>query len=157
MSARLQVSPRPETQPVRRRALSVVQSGDKTAVRGNAARTLFLSTVVFLFLGLFGLVSLHVLLSQSQFRLDELEEKTAKEEARYRRLRLQVAELESPETIVKAAREELGMVEPDSVSYLVPAVETATTQDASSGAPGDEQAMQAEEWRNIKRQQAQGR
>lgn len=69
---------------------------------------------------LFGLVASHVLLTQGQFRLDRLRARASSEQARYQRLRLQVAELESPSRIVATAQERLGMVPPPSVTYLSP-------------------------------------
>lgn len=69
---------------------------------------------------LFGLVASHVLLTQGQFRLDRLKSRAEVEHARYQRLRLQVAELESPSRIVATAQERLGMVPPPSVTYLSP-------------------------------------
>jgi cell division protein FtsL len=71
---------------------------------------------VFLF-AVFGVVVAHVLLTQRQFRLDGLEQKAATEEARYERLRLQVAELEAPDRVIAAAQQ-LGMVPPATVTYV---------------------------------------
>lgn len=82
--------------------------------------------------GLFGLVASHVVLTQGQFRLQQLEKKAAESQARYERLRLQVAELESPERIVAAAQERLGMVPPPGVKYLSP---TGVAERPSSSAP----------------------
>lgn len=100
---------------------------------------------------LFGLVSSHVALTQGQFRLQTLREKAEVEQARYERLRLEVAELESPARIVAAAQERLGMVPPPGVTYLSPA-------GPSSGAPGDaepgEEAAATDDWSAVKRQLA---
>ena len=68
--------------------------------------------------GLFLVVCLHVLLTQGQADLDSLRARAEAESARNRRLRVQVAELESPSRIVSAARERLGMVPPATVIYL---------------------------------------
>ena len=68
--------------------------------------------------GLFLVVCLHVLLTQGQADLDSLRARADAESARNRRLRVQVAELESPSRIVSAARERLGMVPPATVVYL---------------------------------------
>ena len=68
--------------------------------------------------GLFLVVCLHVLLTQGQADLDSLRARADAESARNRRLRVQVAELESPSRIVAAARERLGMVPPVTVVYL---------------------------------------
>ena len=68
---------------------------------------------------LFGVVAAHVKLTQGQVRLDRLEARSGDAQATYDRLRLQVAELESPERVVAAAHE-LGMVVPAKVTYLAP-------------------------------------
>lgn len=70
--------------------------------------------------GLLAIVALHALLSQNQLRLDDLDARATAAQARYERLRLEVAELESPNRIVTAAQERLGMVVPPTVTYLTP-------------------------------------
>lgn len=75
----------------------------------------------------FALVASHVVLAQGQFRLERLKARAAVEEARHERLRLHVAELESPSRIVAAAQERLGMVPPPSVTYLSPTGASSTT------------------------------
>lgn len=70
--------------------------------------------------GLFGIAVFHVMITQRQFRLEQLETQALQEQARYERLRLRVAELESPARIVAAAQERLGMVPPPGVRYLSP-------------------------------------
>jgi hypothetical protein len=70
---------------------------------------------------LFGLAGVHVLLAEGQFRLAHLQHKADDAQAGYVRLRLQVAQLESPERIVAEAQERLGMVAPTSLTYLTPA------------------------------------
>ena len=77
---------------------------------------------------LFGVVVFHVLLTQNQFRLDKLQEESIERQAEYDRLRLQVAELESPDRIVAAAHG-LGMVTPPKVTYLAPTVEETPAAD----------------------------
>lgn len=68
---------------------------------------------------IFGAAIFHVLLVQSEFRLDRLHREAAKEEARYEKLRLDVAQLSAPERIVAAAQQRLGMVVPPQVAYLM--------------------------------------
>jgi cell division protein FtsL len=80
-------------------------------------------------LGLLGIASLHVVLTQGQFRLDRLQQQADQQQARYEQLRLQVAELESPDRIVAVAQERLGMVPPAAVTYLAP------TQPAAGATP----------------------
>lgn len=68
----------------------------------------------------FAVVIAHVALTQGQFRLAQLQAEADGSQAGYARLRLQVAELESPQRIVAAAQQHLGMVSPASVTYLAP-------------------------------------
>jgi cell division protein FtsL len=81
----------------------------------------------------FAVVACQVLLVQGQQRLDAVDDRIAEESERYDELRLQVAELESPERIVAAATE-LGMVPPPEVTYLTPS--GAVTLPAGAAAPG---------------------
>jgi cell division protein FtsL len=68
--------------------------------------------------GLFFVVFLQVLLTQGQAELDRLNARAEVEAAQNRRLRVAVAELESPDRIVGVARQRLGMVPPATVTYL---------------------------------------
>lgn len=65
----------------------------------------------------FALVVAHALLVQGQQRLDDLERRIAEARTEQEELRLEAARLESPQRIVDAATE-LGMVPPDTVTYL---------------------------------------
>lgn len=71
----------------------------------------------------FGLVALHVVIAEAQFRIDQLQGQASAAQARYERLRLSVAELGAPERIVSVA-EAHGMRQPGSETYL-PAPATA--------------------------------
>jgi cell division protein FtsL len=79
------------------------------------------------------LVALHVLIAENQFRLDNLQQQAAAEQASYEKLRLQVAQLEAPARIVSQAEGRLGMVQPASVTYL-PATASTTTKTAAKAA-----------------------
>ena len=68
---------------------------------------------------IFGAAIFHVLLIQSEFRLDHLNKEAAKEQVRYEKLRLDVARLSAPERIVATAQQRLGMVVPPQVAYLM--------------------------------------
>jgi cell division protein FtsL len=89
-------------------------------VRRRRARLFVAGVATLVALGLFGIVSLHVALSQGPFRLERLEAEAARQQTRYEQLRLQVAELESPDRVVAVAQERLGMVSPPGVTYLSP-------------------------------------
>jgi cell division protein FtsL len=73
----------------------------------------------------FGLVYLHVVLAQRQFRLDQLNARVQQDQLSYQKLRLQVAELASPQQIISTAEGKLGMVQPGSVTYLTAPVQAA--------------------------------
>jgi cell division protein FtsL len=79
-----------------------------------------LATVVAL-----GLVYMHVVLAQRQFRLDQLNAEVQKDQATYENLRLQVAELGSPQHIISMAEGKLGMIQPAQVTYLSPSTTVA--------------------------------
>ena len=90
---------------------------------------------------IFGAAAFHVLLVQSQFRLDRLEHQAGMEQQRYEQLRLDVARLAAPERIVAAAQQHLGMVVPGNVVYLM-----APTPNSSEPAS----ATVAGEWSQVK-------
>ena len=132
----------------RRPPLHVVRN-DRPVARRARARLLGVLFLLGVGAALFGLVASHVALTQGQFELDRLEARAAEEQARYERLRLQVAELESPARVVAAAQERLGMVPPPGVTYLSPVGPTSGVEDGREVA---EAATQ--EWSAVKRQLA---
>lgn len=71
-------------------------------------------------LALLGLAVMHALLIGGQVRLDAMRSDVASETEAIRRLELRVAELESPDRVLEAARDRLGMVQPTEVGYLLP-------------------------------------
>lgn len=75
--------------------------------------TAFLSVVA-----IFGAAVFHVMLVQSEFRLERLDDAAVVEQQRYEKFRLEVARLAAPERIVAAAQERLGMVPPGEIGYL---------------------------------------
>ena len=95
---------------------------DELSPRARRRRTRWIAAATGLLLcaGLFGVVAFHVVLTQGQFRLDQLDNRVTQQQSEYDRLRLQVATLESPARIVAVAQERLGMVPPPSVRYLSP-------------------------------------
>ncbi len=73
-----------------------------------------------MFVVLFGLVVFHTVLLQNQQRIDQLDAQVRDEQARYQQLRLQVAQLESPQRIIDVATQKLGLVPPATTTYLTP-------------------------------------
>ena len=98
--------------------LRLVPDADPARRRRALARTCTVLAVVLTAAGLFFVVFLHVLLTQGQADLDRLRARAEVEAAQNRRLRVAVAELESPDRIVGVARGRLGMVPPATVTYL---------------------------------------
>lgn len=68
----------------------------------------------------FAVVACQVALVQGQERLDVLDTRIAESTDRYQELRLELAELESPERIIATATADLGMVSPPAITYLTP-------------------------------------
>ena len=68
-----------------------------------------------------GLVAFQAKIAADQARLDRVERDLNGAQATYERLRLAVAQLESPQTVISAAKDK-GMVVPDHVTYVTPSV-----------------------------------
>jgi cell division protein FtsL len=147
--------------PAPRPNLRVLREGSETATEAERARLVRSAVVLAVAIGalcLFGVVVFHVLLTQNQFRLDKLQEESLDRQAEYDRLRLQVAELESPDRIVASAQQ-LGMVTPPKVTYLAPTVEEtpAADDDARAARRIDDAASGGEtSWSTVKPHLADG-
>ena len=125
------VVPQPQAQP--RRARSARQN-----------RRLLVTLCTLLTVGLsFSVVASQVSVAQNQDRIDHLNRQLTEQQARYDRLRYKVAELESPERVVAAAQDKLGMVEPANVNYVAPpeGVDASANADDLTNAP---------DWQNVK-------
>ncbi|HEX2040419.1 MAG TPA: hypothetical protein VHF47_11890 [Acidimicrobiales bacterium] len=142
-------APAPAPAPKARPPLRVVREEEMRRVvdRRRRARAVTGLVVLVVVGGLFGLVASHVVLTQGQFRLEQLEHRAAEEQARFERLRLQVAQLESPERVVAAAQERLGMVAPPGVKYLSP----VGAVDGSAAPPADDSLAAGDDWTTVKR------
>jgi cell division protein FtsL len=106
---------RPEPEQAHRHLRLVEREARRRTNRRHAIVSVAIAGIAVVCLGL---VALHVLIAENQFRLDHLEQQAAVQQERYERLRLQVAELEAPARIVSAAEGPLGMRQPGSVTYL---------------------------------------
>ena len=102
--------------------------------RRTRARRLLVAAAMVVALALFGVVIAHVMLMQGQFELQQLQQRSAASQAEYDRLRLQVSELESPDRIVAAAQQKLGMVAPQTITYLAPSADPAALPASPDGA-----------------------
>ncbi|HET9770073.1 MAG TPA: hypothetical protein VFS16_04225 [Acidimicrobiia bacterium] len=104
----------------RRLTQSRVRGGPRRGPAPDRPLRLALVTTAVLTVGtIFGAAVFHVLLVQSEFRLDRINKEAAKEQVRYEKLRLDVAQLSAPERIVATAQQRLGMVVPPQVAYLM--------------------------------------
>lgn len=137
-------APRPDErrQPAGPRHLEVVRRPVRSqAARRRRARVLVAAAIGALATVMFGLVYLHVVLAQRQIELDRMGTSLAAAQSRYQALRLQVAQLESPQQIISAAEGRLGMRPPASITYVTtpagvpPAAVPATTAPGPTGAP----------------------
>ena len=108
-------------------------------------------TLVIVAAGLFGLVASHVVLTQGQFKLQRIQRQADEEQARYERMRLQVAQLESPSRIVAVAQERLGMVPPAHVKYLAPTPNATSPAVAPPNTPAQQTASATTDWSTVKK------
>ncbi len=108
-------APAPRTRPGRH-----LRPVGRPAPRRSPAVPVLVATGIVL-AALFGLAVMHALLIGGQIHLDKMQRQAASETEEVRQLRLQVAELESPDRVLDVARTRLGMVEATEVGYLLPA------------------------------------
>ena len=122
--------------------LEVVATGYRSPrSRRNRRRLLTVAAIALALATVFGLVLVHVELTANEVRLTDLQSRADAARVRDLKLRLEVAQLESPARIVAMAQQ-LGMVSPPSITYLpgVPgggnAAGTATGSVGQSGIAG---------------------
>jgi cell division protein FtsL len=108
--------PLPDEAPRERHLRSVPEARRRLATL--SPRTGVLLTLL-LFTALFGVAVSHALLIEGQAELDTLDDQVAAEQDRYERLRLERAELDSPDRILDEAGR-MGMVPADDVTWLTP-------------------------------------
>ncbi len=87
-----------------------------TATRG--IRGLWVVAVMAVLVAVLVVMASQAFLVQGQDRLDELQRSLTEQEAIAERQQLQLAELQSPERVVAAATERLGMVPPSDIVHL---------------------------------------
>jgi cell division protein FtsL len=113
-----------------------------STTKKTGRRRLGLTMVILSFAGLcLGLVVLHALIAENQFKLDRLQDQASVAQVQYEKLRLEVAQLEAPARIVSVAEGRLHMVQPGSVTYLpAPATSSGAPEGARSARRGVSQA-----------------
>ena len=129
-------TPRPGSTPRGDGARARLTVAPDVARRRLRARLLMWLAALVTVASLFTLVSFHVFAAQSAFTLERLSKERTNEQLRYERLRLQVAERSSAETVIGAAKK-LGMVNGRSpvnlqVSSSLPPSGTSDTVPADS-------------------------
>ena len=152
--------PRPGPAAGRRPPLHVVPPAPRH--RARHPRLLPVAAAMAVAVALLGLVAAHAALARGQFRLQDLERRADAEQARYERLRLDVARLEAPAHIVAVAQQRLGMVPPAAVTYLSPVGPstasstappvTAGRAEATPGSRDPDLASATTRWSDVKRQ-----
>lgn len=124
------------------------------AARRRRARALCALVAFVLVASLFGVAAFHTVLVADQGEIDALNERVAEQQARYERLRLRVAELESPARIVGEATERLGMVPANDVVFLTPPPEITEEvlgdDRSAAGATGRDESAVAGDWPSVK-------
>lgn len=90
-------------------------------------------------------VGFNVMLAQGQLELDRNRGTAAEEQARYEKLRVDVATAAAPARVLERAKE-LGLVEPDSITFL-----DTETSDGQAVEKGDESASTLQNgWSTVK-------
>jgi cell division protein FtsL len=87
--------------------------------RVRAARVGTVAATVFL-VALFALAGFQTVIINSQSRLDDLDARVRTEGERQEGLMLELSEMRSPQRITTTARDRLGMITPNSVTFLEP-------------------------------------
>jgi hypothetical protein len=117
---------RPQPQPQRRPDLRLVDDARLSAAARRRRARLVMGVVAVVTTGcLFALAACNAMLVSGQGRIDHLQTEVREAQARYSANRLKVAELESPDRIVRVAQQRLGMVPPPGVKYLSPSESVA--------------------------------
>ena len=93
--------------------------------RPNQVRRIVVRVVIVLLGGLFAIGVLQAVVTQAQGRIDQLDSQIDEAVVLDRELRLRRAELLSPARLATEARDRLGMVPPETINYLDPAVPPA--------------------------------
>lgn len=141
-----------EVEKERSRHLRVVrpESGRRLRITPRTGVVLTVS----LFGALFGVAVSHAMLIESQMDLEQLDERASSEQARYERLRLDVAQLESPDRIIREAQDRLGMVPADDVVWLTPdqpaPADEGQGEGDGTGEDGETRDTPATSWADIK-------
>lgn len=147
------VAAAPDRRPQTRSPLRLVDDARvQRAARQRRARRMVAAAAVAAGLALLALAGSHAFLVTNQVRIDELQRRVDDAQAHHQALRLQVATLEAPDRIVSVARDDLGMVRPETVTYLRPGAEAPPDPQPPSerAAPPDQGGNPAPSWGTVK-------
>ena len=134
--------------PRRKPNLEVVPAAGRSARARRISRRAMIATGILAALATpFSLVLVHVELTTNQLRLTSLQTHADQAQRDYEKLRLQVAQLESPARIVATAQQ-LGMVTPTTIHYLTASPGSGATP-AVTAAP--QTNVNVESWATAKR------
>ncbi len=95
-----------------------------------------LGACALLFVGMLALTAFQARIAQNQIRIDRLDQELRDARAYYDRLRLAVAQLESPEYVVPRATNDLEMVSAETPHYLSPTAAQVREVLIAAGAEG---------------------
>jgi cell division protein FtsL len=123
-------------------------------VRRRRAGLIAVLACVVVFGVMLGLVAFQAKIAADQLRLDRVDQETNRAQIEYERLRVIVAQLESPQAVVSAA-EAKGMVVPDKVTYVTPSVgDVLAVATAEGRAPASDSTGTAQDatsaWEAVK-------
>ena len=107
-------STRPALTLIRRRSRRLIQRGPTTRMAPLTALAAVCAAAL-----VFGVLLEQVILAQSAFELTRVRERMETAEARNQQLLLEMTKLQTPARIERYARNELGMVAPTGVEYVV--------------------------------------
>jgi hypothetical protein len=108
-----------------------------TAAPGRRIGWVLLAAGVIVFVGMLSLTAFQARIAQNQLHLDRLDQELRDARAYYDRLRLAVAQLESPEYVVPRATSQLDMVSADAPQYLTPTATQVRDVLVAAGAEAD--------------------
>lgn len=134
----------------RRPHLRLLEGGASPRLERLSPRQRLVALVTTVGLVLFAVVFFHVVLSQGQFKLEAMQNNISEQQDQYSRMRLQVAELESPARIKAEAQNRLGMVRPQMITALSPADGDVPTVAVTPPLAQSELGSDLDNWSGIK-------
>lgn len=129
--------------------LTLIEGGKGPLLARLSARTRFFVAMMSVLIALFGVVTFHVMLSQGQFKLERMQARADEQQVRYEKLRLQVAEMESPSHVTQQASR-LGLVPAKKVTPVTPHANDIPAQGIDGSFGGISSTTDASRWNEVK-------